>query len=78
MALPNERRRFIAELLRATIPPERIVVEVLENATHGDAELCDAVKTLRQQGFFVALDDFGAEHSNIDRVWSLKPDIVKA
>lgn len=25
----------------------------------------------------IALDDFGAGHSNIDRVWQLQPDIVK-
>ncbi len=32
---------------------------------------------VRQMGFLIALDDFGAGHSNFDRVWSIKPDIVK-
>ncbi len=28
-------------------------------------------------GCLLAIDDFGAGHSNFERVWNLKPDIVK-
>lgn len=56
---------------------EQIVVEVLENAIGDNRRLEEAVDLVRAQGFLVALDDFGAGHSNFDRVWRLRPDIVK-
>ena len=30
-----------------------------------------------ERGFLIALDDFGAGHSNVERIWQLNPDIVK-
>ena len=32
---------------------------------------------VRATGCLLALDDFGAGHSNFDRVWNIQPDIVK-
>lgn len=61
----------------AELPPERIVIEVLEHAMSDRAEFIDAVGWLRELGCLIALDDFGAGHSNFDRVWRIKPDIVK-
>lgn len=31
----------------------------------------------RNRGFQIALDDFGCQNSNFDRLWQLTPDIVK-
>ena len=55
----------------------RLVIEVLENEATDLACLLDAVTHFRSLGALVALDDFGAGHSNFDRIWRLAPDIVK-
>jgi EAL domain-containing protein (putative c-di-GMP-specific phosphodiesterase class I) len=53
----------------------RIVVEVLEAALHRD--ISSSIDFYRALGCLIAVDDFGAGHSNLDRVWRMKPDIVK-
>jgi len=69
---------FLGELLEATgLPPHRVVIEILEQGVLNELRLGEAVQLFREQGFLIALDDFGAGHSNFDRVWNLQPDIVK-
>jgi EAL domain-containing protein (putative c-di-GMP-specific phosphodiesterase class I) len=69
---------FLGELLEATgFPANRVVIEILEQGVLNDVRLGEAVQFFRKQGFLIALDDFGAGHSNFDRVWNLQPDIVK-
>lgn len=81
MALAEEFRefeRFFASLLATCgIPPHRVVIEVLESALHGDRDLFRAMDFYRELGCLIAVDDFGSGHSNLDRVWRLKPNIVK-
>jgi hypothetical protein len=59
------------------IAPQRVVLEVLEQPNLDPKRLVAAVEMARRHGFLIALDEFGAGHSNIDRVWQLQPDIVK-
>jgi EAL domain-containing protein (putative c-di-GMP-specific phosphodiesterase class I) len=69
---------FFADLLQATgFPAHRVVTEVLEQGMLDEVRLAEAVKFFRDKGFLIALDDFGAGHSNFDRIWNLQPDIVK-
>jgi EAL domain-containing protein (putative c-di-GMP-specific phosphodiesterase class I) len=69
---------FFDDLLKTTgFPAHRIVTEVLEQGVLDEARLAEAVQFFRSKGFLIALDDFGAGHSNFDRIWSLQPDIVK-
>src|SRR5688572_28703836 len=69
---------FFADLLESCgITPHRVVIEVLEAALLQDAPLSDALAYYRGLGCLIAIDDFGAGHSNLDRIWRLKPDIVK-
>lgn len=58
-------------------PRERIVIEITENASTTRSQLEQAVAGYRQRGFLSAIDDFGSERSNLDRLWTLKPDFVK-
>ncbi len=60
---------------RCGLAPNRVVVEVLEAVLHKD--IGQSMTFYREQGCLVAVDDFGAGHSNLERVWRLKPDIVK-
>lgn len=65
------------QLRELDLPPQRVVLEVLEQPNADPRRLVESVQLLRRHGFLIALDDFGAGHSNIDRVWQLQPDIVK-
>ncbi len=72
------RSTFFAELLqRFALPPERIVVEILESAIDDEAALAEAVDYYKDLNCLVAIDDFGAGHSNFERIMRLQPDIVK-
>jgi EAL domain-containing protein (putative c-di-GMP-specific phosphodiesterase class I) len=57
--------------------PHQIILEVLEAGVDDLAKLNEAVNAYRTRGYRVAIDDFGCEHSNFDRLWRLTPDIVK-
>ncbi|BAN25034.1 EAL domain-containing protein [Caballeronia insecticola] len=74
---PGYAARLAATARDAGLAPERLVIEVLESGGTDLAEISRATHAFRAQGFLVAVDDFGAGHSNIDRLLTLKPDIVK-
>jgi EAL domain-containing protein (putative c-di-GMP-specific phosphodiesterase class I) len=74
---PWHAAALLANLRRVHIPAARIVLEVPDQRADDMEKLADAVRHLREQGFLIALDDFGAGHSNVERVWQLQPDIVK-
>jgi EAL domain-containing protein (putative c-di-GMP-specific phosphodiesterase class I) len=57
--------------------PEQVVIEVLESSLPDDAAFDRRLEALRGLGCLVSLDDFGAGHSNFDRVFRLRPEIVK-
>ncbi|MEA1990489.1 MAG: EAL domain-containing protein [Pseudomonadota bacterium] len=54
-----------------------IVVEVVESEIKDEQLFENIVSILRDLGCLIALDDFGAGHSNVDRIWKAQPDIVK-
>jgi EAL domain-containing protein (putative c-di-GMP-specific phosphodiesterase class I) len=69
---------FLPELSEhPDIDPRRIVIEVLEQAVAENTGFARTVDYLRDLGCMIALDDFGAGHSNFDRIWELQPEIVK-
>lgn len=69
---------FFADFLeRYRIAPQRIVVEILEGSISDEDALADAVNYYRDLGCLIAIDDFGAGHSNFDRIWRIAPQIVK-
>lgn len=59
------------------LPAHRLVFEVSEAAMAQDDEFEAAVARARATGCLLALDDFGAGHSNFDRVLRVHPEIVK-
>jgi len=70
--------REIADSLAAHgMRPEQVVIEVLESTLPDDAQFDRRIDELRELGCLVSLDDFGAGHSNFDRVFRLRPEIVK-
>jgi EAL domain-containing protein (putative c-di-GMP-specific phosphodiesterase class I) len=59
------------------MPHERIVIEVLELPSSDETLLAHSIAQFQANNFLIAIDDFGAGHSNFDRVWRNRPDIVK-
>jgi len=69
---------YMSNLLSTSgIAPQRIVIEILESEIRDRAYLQELISHFRSMGFLIAIDDFGAGHSNFDRIWDLEPDIVK-
>lgn len=60
------------------IDPKRVFLEVLENINAEDSyDANDQFEALRARGFGLAIDDFGAEASNLSRLLTLKADLLK-
>lgn len=59
------------------IDPELLVCEVIESKAHSLRALRYLADCLKDFGVRIAVDDFGVDYSNIERVRLLKPDFVK-
>lgn len=70
----TEFGRWLSE---SGVKPHQVVVEIIETRTFDECQLAEAVAGFRDLGCLVAIDDFGAGESNFERVWRLRPDIVK-
>ncbi|MCW7536576.1 EAL domain-containing protein [Aquabacterium sp. A7-Y] len=75
------RRGTLAYLEQVTrrfqLQPSQLVLEVTEDAISEDERFGAAVELAHNLGCLLALDDFGAGHSNFDRIWQIRPEIVK-
>lgn len=70
-ALPS-----LKQLAQYDVDPRRIVFEITELG--GDSlRLAEVVSRYRAAGARIAIDDFGAGYSQLDRVLALQPDILK-
>ncbi|RJS93085.1 EAL domain-containing protein [Salinisphaera sp. Q1T1-3] len=69
--------KLLGALEQAGIAPEEVVIELLEGRIDDEPALLEAINFFREMGAMVALDDFGAGHSNFDRLWRVTPDIIK-
>lgn len=71
-------RRTVEMIDEAGIPHERIVFEVVETEqAHGVIDLSTMLRTYRDAGFRVALDDVGSGYSSLNLLHQLRPDFVK-
>ncbi|MCL4460995.1 MAG: EAL domain-containing protein [Nitrospirae bacterium] len=59
------------------LSPWEVVIEILEAGIGERSDLLEASRYYRSMGCLIAVDDFGAGHSNFDRIWMLRPEIVK-
>ena len=79
-SIPNRRyvRDSFGRWLKASgVTPSRVVVEIIETRACDGRMLSESVEGFRDLGCLVAIDDFGAGESNFERVWRLRPDIIK-
>ena len=57
-----------------------VVIEILEKALYRDVDMGQVVKNLKRlrlAGIGIALDDFGVEHSNVQRLTELPISVIK-
>lgn len=65
-------------MLLAGVQAGRIVVELTEHAQVADyPPLLSALKSLRDNGVRIAVDDAGAGHASLRHILNLQPDIIK-
>jgi len=73
---PEQPLPSLKQLQQHGIAPQRIVFEITELG--GDSQrMSEVVARYRQAGARIAIDDFGAGYSQLDRVLALQPDILK-
>ncbi|MGY2289637.1 EAL domain-containing protein [Pseudomonas sp. SDO528_S397] len=73
---PGQALPSLKQLDAHGVDPRRIVFEITELG--GDTRrLADVVARYREAGARIAIDDFGAGYSQLDRVLALQPDILK-
>lgn len=70
---------YIEKMLKLySIRPKRVILEVLEGISADGVELgLRKLKELKSMGFSIAIDDFGTENSNFERVHQLNVDFIK-
>ena len=71
----SEHLIYFAE--KYDIAPSAIIIEIIESRSNHIDSLCEFIQFYKNNGFLVALDDFGAGHSNFDRISLLKPNLIK-
>jgi diguanylate cyclase (GGDEF)-like protein len=60
------------------IKPSRVILEILEGiSSDGKKNHIKQLKKLKSQGYSIAIDDFGTEYSNFERVLDLDIDFLK-
>jgi len=67
-------RKFVDTL---QISPGNIALEIVESHAKDINSLQKFIKTHREHGFLIALDDIGNGYSNLNRIPLVKPDIIK-
>lgn len=75
--IPVSSRFLREQVVAAGLLPEQIAIEIVESRVSNAAILTDFVQIYREAGYLIVLDDFGADHSNLDRILLVRPDIVK-
>jgi EAL domain-containing protein (putative c-di-GMP-specific phosphodiesterase class I) len=63
--------------LLGQLPAERVVVELTEHELITDAEHLGALRRIRSAGMRIAVDDVGAGFAGLQRLLSLRPEIIK-
>ena len=60
------------------INPKRIILEILEGISSSDKKNhIEQLNLLKSSGYKIAIDDFGAEYSNFERILDLEIDYIK-
>jgi len=72
-----EEMRTLQLAKEFNVPNNRLVIEITEEDFNSNEEYLRAIIHYKRAGCRIALDDYGKEASNIDRLAKLQPDIIK-
>ena len=67
------------KLLSYSIEPSRVIFEIVESVVvdQNFKVISEQIKELKELGFKIAIDDFGIENSNFNRLLEMNADIIK-
>ncbi|MFW6307753.1 MAG: EAL domain-containing protein [Campylobacterales bacterium] len=77
------KRGHLLELLENlgkiySVSPSQVTLEILEDiSVYGSNDVIDQLKSLKDAGFILALDDFGSEQASFSRIMDLEVDQIK-
>jgi len=66
-------RTFEQILHYYSVPTSRVAIEIQESAVRDDVRLEDAVQNYRNIGYQIAIDNFGAGHRSLDKLFHPTP-----
>jgi EAL domain-containing protein (putative c-di-GMP-specific phosphodiesterase class I) len=70
-------KRLKDQVKEMGLHPKNIIIEIIESRVKDLDKLEYLIEIYRDHGFLIALDDVGVGHSNLNRIPTLKPDIIK-
>jgi EAL domain-containing protein (putative c-di-GMP-specific phosphodiesterase class I)/CheY-like chemotaxis protein len=74
----SEMINFIIEKTKKlNINPSNITFEILEDIDTFNSTNLKNILLLKQEGFKIAIDDFGSKYSNFERILKISPDYIK-
>lgn len=74
---------YLPEVLEAAtrrhgVAPQRLMLEIHEGVSSGSKQACvEQLQQLKRAGYRLAIDDFGTEYSNFERILELEIDLIK-
>jgi EAL domain-containing protein (putative c-di-GMP-specific phosphodiesterase class I) len=77
LAVHGHGKVFEQVLHQHDVPTQHVVIEINESAISQTPRLIEAIENYRRCGYRIALDNFGATHFDLQRLWDLSPDFVK-
>jgi EAL domain-containing protein (putative c-di-GMP-specific phosphodiesterase class I) len=60
-----------------SLSTSQVVIEIPESIVEQEDLLEYAIKNYRERGYKIAIDNFGRDHTSLERLWRLSPDFVK-
>jgi EAL domain-containing protein (putative c-di-GMP-specific phosphodiesterase class I) len=75
--LLSEFRFMTHQLAEIGLDPGLLVCEITQAAALHPGVLVALAAEIRRHGVRIAIDDFGAEHSTLERIGLIRPDIIK-
>ena len=78
LATKKLKEYLLDELQKHQLTPNRITLEILEGITsNGTKNNIKQLNQLKEMGFKLAIDDFGVEYSNFERLTEIDIDFIK-
>ena len=75
---PKLEEKLLALVQTNDLETSDLILEITESAYSDDAQaLIDVVDSLRQKGFWIEMDDFGAGYSSLNMLTTITVDVIK-